>query len=617
MFRHYPRRAHLFAALVLSSISVGATTPSKDPLDQFTRVLDKDVIFYRWQSTASGENLARAGVMTEDLNRYFMGMKENIVAGSGVYFAGNEVSSAIYLPSAGGNLLEVHLPKGTRVVDAHEPAQIEALTKAGYDLDKLGAGVGAENGLVIKYADDWYVGKNLTGRAKFKLYPSEDQTAEDFHRGLVRASSSEEVARARAQMHAQIARAAPALRRRLFANDPLHAANLAAMPVPEMAATLENRLGDQLSGHEARNILDHLGGHEDVRAELARTHPRLYENMADQVIERTRGAALGDAHFGALRTLATSGGLDPERRRERILKVILDNLSSGGMIDGLEETERRVAPLLREVTLTAAERERVAQQLAVVFKFADPAVDQTTPLRSLLKAARLTDHGSLQADVDRLDRRRERFARAIAPRTMDDVVGGLREHENFAEFSAIYRKLSSRIPPVSMNEAYTMFVKNHPAEYTALFKSGDDLMLGALYKPTTDGESFALMYKQAVAAGADARLKFAQSCLGHPPCAHNLVHLVAADRGRLFAGLDAMPSLAPTLRRLHENDADLANRFLNVMVGAPAPAPARRAFLSEVRSGNNKMEATGVSVARRKVRLKIPRAECVTALIDE
>ena len=96
-------------------------------LEKYGTVLDRDVTYYRWQSTTSGENLVGQGTLNEATNRYFMGLTRRAVAGPGIYLASDALSSDEYLPLDGGNLVEVRIAKGTPLLDLTDDRVIQAL----------------------------------------------------------------------------------------------------------------------------------------------------------------------------------------------------------------------------------------------------------------------------------------------------------------------------------------------------------------------------------------------------------------------------------------------------------------------------------------------------------
>lgn len=185
--------------------------------------LEEDRVFYRWQSTKSGENLDRVGKMTRDLDRYFMNLKQDIAAGPGIYMAGNPFSSSAYLPRQGGNLLEIRIPKGTAILDVTDRTVIQKLKSMGLSPDRLSNGKISESVLIL-YSSDWYVGKNLKGRAEFELFPGKHHTVDGVYKLYNRVQSDR---RAQSQMFSQIVGRRPDIIEEL-ARDPKLGDTLAA-----------------------------------------------------------------------------------------------------------------------------------------------------------------------------------------------------------------------------------------------------------------------------------------------------------------------------------------------------------------------------------------------------
>lgn len=150
-------------------------------LSELAEPLQEEVLFYRWQSTVSGENLHKIGKMTEQLDKHFMAMQMNTVAGPGIYMAGHPESSSSYLPKEGGNLIEVRIKKGTPFLNLQDPEVIERLKERGLNPSKV-MGEKIKSPIVMMYSRDWYVGKNLQDKARFEMFPGPSHDAASFKR---------------------------------------------------------------------------------------------------------------------------------------------------------------------------------------------------------------------------------------------------------------------------------------------------------------------------------------------------------------------------------------------------------------------------------------------------
>ncbi len=166
----------IFLAIALAPIGTIWAEDVERALTELAKPLTEDKIFYRWGSVTSGENLHKMGTLDESMNRYFMNLKTDIAAGPGFYMADNIHGSAGYLPEHGGNVVEIRIPKGTPFIDAEDPVVKKRLKELGFkDGAELG-GKSIKSPVVIRYSGDWLVGKNLTGRAHFTLFPGPDAT---------------------------------------------------------------------------------------------------------------------------------------------------------------------------------------------------------------------------------------------------------------------------------------------------------------------------------------------------------------------------------------------------------------------------------------------------------
>ena len=161
-------------------------------VEKYGTLLAEDQVYYRWQSTVSGENLVKAGGLNAVTNRHFMTLTDEIAAGPGLYLAGTELSSERYMPHSGGNLIEARIAKGTRVLDLTDAAVVAAMEKSGLTNKQFFAN--PERTVVLKYSADWYVGKNLTDRVSFRMYPGPQHSAEAVGKILVDAAASTQIA---------------------------------------------------------------------------------------------------------------------------------------------------------------------------------------------------------------------------------------------------------------------------------------------------------------------------------------------------------------------------------------------------------------------------------------
>lgn len=197
--------------------SIAQAKVTQQQLESLTTPLDEDIVYYRWQSTQSGENLAKLGRLNEKTNHYFMSMKDNIVSGPGIYMALEPDDSSGYLPADGGNLLEIRVPKGTLFIDLTDKATIEKMQKMGVDpTEAFTRPKSFENKpLVIKYKDTWLVARDLTGLAEFEMYPGKKATLQSVR---VHFDSVRYDFRARDQVVAQIVSRRPDLVQELLKN---------------------------------------------------------------------------------------------------------------------------------------------------------------------------------------------------------------------------------------------------------------------------------------------------------------------------------------------------------------------------------------------------------------
>lgn len=148
-----------------TSIAELSDREKREFIESLATPLKKKRVFYRWQSEQSRKSLLKAGEMTPQIYKYFMNLKDPI-AGSGLYVAGDMISSSSY----GETLLQVEVEAGYRILDLSNPETKIKLSRQGItlkDVNKLNPKV------AVKYAEntEWLVLKAKEG-VKFKPFSS-------------------------------------------------------------------------------------------------------------------------------------------------------------------------------------------------------------------------------------------------------------------------------------------------------------------------------------------------------------------------------------------------------------------------------------------------------------
>lgn len=138
----------------------------KELIEKLAQPLSEDKIFYRWQSRSSGDHLISSGKFTNNLHKYFMGMKidrTTMVAGHGVYICENPHGSSQFIRGVDeGSLIEVKIKKGTPYLDLTNSEvmnKMKSLKVSAEDVYRLNPAI------TVKYDDKnkWWVIKNKEG----------------------------------------------------------------------------------------------------------------------------------------------------------------------------------------------------------------------------------------------------------------------------------------------------------------------------------------------------------------------------------------------------------------------------------------------------------------------
>ena len=113
------RFRQLLLTLLLASAAHAKTQITDQLLESLATPAPEDMVLYRWGSRAAADNLIGAGVYSDKLYRH-LNKKKYEWAGPGPYGAASLNSSAEYMKD-GGRVVEIHIPKGTKLLRPSEP----------------------------------------------------------------------------------------------------------------------------------------------------------------------------------------------------------------------------------------------------------------------------------------------------------------------------------------------------------------------------------------------------------------------------------------------------------------------------------------------------------------
>ena len=460
----FERRGSSFVVLVrilIQGVALGpALAWANAFLDEFARPLPADRVFYRWQSTTSGENLAKLGTLNAATNAHFMNMKDSVTAGAGVYFAGSELSSSEYLPATGGNLLEVRIPKGTMILDLNDPATLKALRLADVDLEALYAGAHASDGFVIKYTADWYVAKNMTDRMHFRMYPGLEQSAASVVAALNEAGKH--APHVAGQLNRQVGDQRPDFIRTHFKPETLAPALLRTMPAPELVQTLKTQLATTPPPDAARNLFGFLAGDLNALDVIHRGDRAVFDRVAETILvpRLTPLSLLSENQTSVVRALAVTAGADKGAARARSLELIRRALNDPDLTANPTSLEKFVTPLIANARLNDQDRAMITDRLRALTERPKYVAQEAEALRRVAEVAGVRDP-VLDDHLSLIEHHFAAISRAEDTRSVKDVVAALRDHPSDATFERVRQRLTARVPDDVIKSALDALRTNH------------------------------------------------------------------------------------------------------------------------------------------------------------
>ena len=552
--------------VMMATVAIGPAPSRAGDLKDLARPLEKDQIFYRWQSTASGEGLARLGTLNASTNAHFMNVKDGVAAGSGLYFAGTPLSSSEYLPNLGGNLIEVKIPRGTMLLDLTDRMVAAELVSRDVAISSLHAGEHAADGLVLKYSNDWYVGKNLTDRAHFQIYPGPDQTDQDVLSTWrqARATKEPEVI---AQFVKQVEHHRPDFIRRNFQPGNFEAPLMTSLHPHELVEVIKTHLNDDTAPHAMANLLEFLRVDPGAGQRIQRESPKAYNRIAQTLIPHYQGqlSHLTEADHEVITSLAVKASDNPAARYARRMGLILDGLSEPELASSVSAMSKIMIPLLNGAELTDQDRRLVADKLRTLLRRTGFAPYETVPLREMAKAAQVHDE-TFEAEIESFGRRARLITKAEDTGRSVDILNALRGHDSFDALRRTADRLANSTRKETVDSVLRHIADSHPDEYGGLIRTPRDLVLALKMTEDHGFKLFQANYAAALRADDVHRVKFIERCLDLKSCAVLLDEQITADRGRILRALARPEDLASVLSELNDVHPERAKRYATLIV---------------------------------------------------
>jgi hypothetical protein len=555
-----------------------------DKLQGLGEVLEEDRVYYRWQSTESGENLARAGRMDATLNQYFMGLKERVSAGSGIYMAGGPASSADYLPSTGGNLLELRVAKGTRVIDLKDMDTLLKLKALGLSSSELERGYGSSDGILLRYSKDWYVGKNLTDKVSFEMYPG----ASPSHEQIVDHLRKIYLPEARRQALDQFMSRRPNARAEIMKNPSTLDIALQAATPAEAKTLVRRTLAENPTVAETKEMWTHIAARPDVARAVASDEglrPRLLSDMRAHINEHgSRGAILDPGREPFYEAMLKDPSLSPEERAFVRKTLVLTSLRSPDLYKNPEEVLRRLLPIVEKVEFGGADRERLLAQLKGLVGHLERGLQSGASALKLIRAGVGGDPG-LEERLDALMSRRRLVVQANAKPSESRALAALRSARTITDLEVVHQALDAGMASPIVQNAMTTFARQHENDLVRLIQPDMDRSMGVADNIKNDALYDAL-YRQNLSQDVSAREEYLGSCMKTSACRKNLVRQVAAD-GRIFDGFRSYSYLQSSLEKV-TGEPDFKRELFGLMVKTARSQSqldeVARAFPTESRS---------------------------------
>ena len=563
--------------LVLITLVTGLVSVAKadDPaavrafIAAHAKPLGEDKVFYRWQSTESGENLARIGTVTQAVNAHFVKQSENISAGPGLYLAGSPYSSADYLPKTGGNLIEVHVPKGTRILDLQDLSVVRALRQARLMPDAFYQVSTETDGVILKYSRDWFVGKNLSNAVRFEMFPGPQHTAATLGR-IIDAGLSGDHPRAAGQAIDQIRGRRPEVLATYLKSDrPLNAPLMSLLPDQDLIARLTRALrpvpakNDPAVATAELNQTVTLMAREPRVAALIAAQPEL-QSLALGRLTAVDLERLAPRDIDFLQKLALDA---PAASGEALAKkILMQSFDDPQLINDWSKLAHRVLPLLARVHLTADESASFGRKMTSLLDRLMDNVSHVGELRPILRAARLRD-ATLEQRIRDAEGLSAKIDRAVASGgSVADLRATLVNHAGFDHLTGVIEHLGARVPNDRVAEAVDQTLREDPGYLKRVMRKPDDYGQAALMIRSVPS-AFDEVYRAAVDADVGARAKFLQFCMRAPACVEKLLTAASHDQGRIFAHAGEMRFLNDGLRTLtFERQSATAERLAKFII---------------------------------------------------
>lgn len=441
-----------FSILCLTGVfSIAEAKVTQEQLESLTTVLDEDVVYYRWQSTQSGENLAKLGKLNAKTNQYFMSMKENVVSGPGIYMALAPDDSSGYLPANGGNLIEIRVPKGTRFIDITDKETIEKMRQMGVDPhEAFTKPKSFENKpLVIKYKDTWLVARDLTGLAEFEMYPGKSVTLQSVREHF---ESVRYDYRARDQVVSQIVSRRPDLVEQLVKNvDLTDQLTLMVMSDDQRKSSFRNALekaNDEKSVAMIANAFENCSRCRDLIFEdknlVALAKEKMLKNLSWPNMSSISTIVPSDWVID----YARHHGIDDRRSREVIVRFInkleKESKSSAEFVD-------IVRPILREVNALGGNAEwKTGLYESMIKRFnkdRENGVDPSTLKKLVGEFGQpgIQGHQELNSELDEVSRFYSALEALRSDKvTTDQIRSALLQARSLNEFEALLKVMANK-----------------------------------------------------------------------------------------------------------------------------------------------------------------------------
>ena len=547
--------------LAMTLIQAFAAPSARDLATQLGQPLTEDTTYYRWQSTTSGENLDRAGVIDAKINHHFMTRESGIQAGGGIYLADTAHSSESYLPMDGGNLLEVKVKKGVVVIDLMDPKIVGRLKEMGLPQLAITHEAHFPDGVLVRYQRDYFVGKNLIDRATMRLFPGPQHDAASVATAIERIQAP----RARDQLVKQIRARRPELAQEITRNQPLSDLSLRLVPAKNLPRHLVLHSGEFTTDAEVRTFYSLMKDRPEVAEAVvnashatARIFPRLLAGpLAHDLQLSTAPTALKKAMF-------ESDVLDVTQRSRVARDLLVTRLNDPMVAQDLAGHVDELLSLLKATPLNSKIRTHFAIMVQDSLRHADDHGLDLGPARQLIEAGGLREDYAWKL-AEAIDRRRTTMAKALATREPKDLREAFRDQRSLAQLGRTVDTFRNVMPTAVVNDTLRAYLDTRPDEFAGLFTDSHDWtkavdtadrVLGVPMTPH--------LYQAALEGPADTRELFLEPCLKNPSCAKDLLPRLRAHPERFFRGVKEFFGIVsaidglPTARR-----EELARIILN------------------------------------------------------